>query len=191
MAEYEKKRNERKAELLVQMEEQKHAQSIAKQKELDLERNVLEISRRVQEKLDAASREKLRSAIESGRAEFDRFQELSEKRKRDTSAEKERERAELEKSEKQHKDLVAQYSLGRNNERANIARDLQTQIDLRRNESAQQRAAELEEERKREDAIRERMLRSGMCPHGKRYICAHCHRTYPRAQLSKRPLKRI
>ncbi len=102
---------------------------------------------------------------------------------------KAREREELERADKRQQDLLAMYSKDRVAQREKMVHELEQQIDGRRNDQRRQRADEIEEERRREALILSRIASTNMCPHGKTYICSRCSRSYPRSQLTKRPLR--
>lgn len=82
--------------------------------------------------------------------------------------------------------MVYQNTAERFNERRQLCSSLDAQIKEKKNEQERQRMKEREEELR---------LQSGpsidptRCPHGKKYICTHCQKSYPRKYLSKRQLK--
>jgi len=75
---------------------------------------------------------------------------------------------------------------GRFNEQKQLYNTLEEQIKAKKNEQEKERIKEKEKELR---------LQSGpgidptRCSHGKKYICSHCQKSYPRNYLSKRQLK--
>ena len=100
---------------------------------------------------------------------------------------KEKEKEELMMMDKKHREMCKQYSDERNAQREKFAKELDRQIQERLHEQSQQRSAEKEAELKM--LVRKGVAGPDVCPHGKKYACAYCQRSYPRACLSKRPMK--
>ena len=81
------------------------------------------------------------------------------------------------------------YSAERVAQREKMARELQRQIEERLNERRNKTIAE------KQDALKilqqQKTVRDNLCPHGKKYVCAQCHQSYPRQYLDKRPIRML
>lgn len=70
------------------------------------------------------------------------------------------------------------------NERKQLRDTLDSQIRQKKIEQEKERIREREEEPQSGPSID-----PAKCPHGKKYICSHCQRNYPRNYLSRRQLR--
>jgi hypothetical protein len=72
------------------------------------------------------------------------------------------------------------------NEQKQLSNTLEEQMRAKRNEQERKRVREREEELRLQSGP---SIDPNKCPHGKKYICSHCEKSYPRNYLSKRQLK--
>ena len=89
-------------------------------------------------------------------------------------------------AQKRLKDLAYLDYAERQDEKRQLYNDLNNQIRKKNNDLEYERNKEREEELRLQNKD---VFDPTKCPHGKKYICSHCEKSYPRNYLSKRPLK--
>lgn len=168
--------------LAKQIEEKEAAILREREKALETRKKVDESLRRLRERRELELERKRLEEIKEGQREIQKTLKQHELRKNAEQLAKEREREQLISSYKDFEQESHLNEVKRAEQLKDLANDLKQQMERRAHENEKAREQESLQTKQQQAAL-------DLCPHGKRYICAQCHRSYPRTYLSKRPLK--
>lgn len=153
---------------------------------MENEKLAMENSRKLAQKQLEEMRLRREQEINEKRADLNRSLELSEQKKKEEEKRKEIERREIDLAKERQMTASKLYSAERLAAREKLAKELAQQIQEKLYEQKSIAQKERDEYLKN---VPKKCCDPTTCPHGKKYVCAHCCRSYPRAYLEKRPLK--
>jgi len=172
-------------ELARQIKEKEKAILRKKEKTIETRKKIDDNLQQFKEKYEMELKQKRLKEIKDGQLEMQRSLKQHELRKSQELSLKERERQELINSYNEFKHESDINESKRVSQLKELTNYLKKQIQHRIQEDEKEKEWEKEQYNKMKQ---NETIAANACPHGKRYICAKCKRTCPRAYLSKRPL---
>jgi len=172
-------------ELARQIKDKEKAILREKEKTIETRKKIDDNLQQFKEKYEMELKQKKLKEIKDGQLEMQRTLKQHELRKSQELSLKERERQELINSYNEYKHESDINESKRVDKLKELTNYLKKQIQHRIQENEKEKEWEKEQYNKMKQ---NETIAANMCPHGKRYICAKCKRTYPRTYLSKRPL---
>lgn len=158
-----------------------------KLKMIEIEKKCDEIRKHNNEKYEKELLRKKQERIKNARMEMENTQRQNNIKKSLEQNTKEKEKQIILNNQRKMQNIDFQKKSERIEQMKALADTLKRQIADKLHESKKARESEIKEYQRMCTKNVNPLL--NLCPHGKRYVCAHCNKNYPRSFISKRPLK--